>query len=133
MFLIAYGSVLKTPLRRVPGISRQSLPTETRSASRSVLRSVGLDLAAVAGLADNGELEGDLATLFEQAGRAAKSAGTALVLFVDEIQYIEETQFAALISALHRCRATVGRPSNSPGNRRQSRQTQQEMDERHYP
>lgn len=64
---------------------------------------VGLDLAAVAGLADNGELEGDLAALFEQVGRAAQAAGTALVLFVDEIQYIEESQFAALIAALHRC------------------------------
>lgn len=64
---------------------------------------VGLDLEPEIGLADNGDLEGDLATLFEQVGRAAQSAGTALVLFIDEIQYIEEAQFAALISALHRC------------------------------
>lgn len=64
---------------------------------------VGLDLDPEAGLADNGDLEGDLATLFEQVGRAAKGAGTAVALFIDEIQYIEEAQFAALISALHRC------------------------------
>lgn len=64
---------------------------------------VGLDLEPEAGLADNGDLEGDLATLFEQVGRAAQSVGTAVVLFIDEIQYIEEAQFAALISALHRC------------------------------
>jgi len=64
---------------------------------------VALDLSPEAGLADNGELEGDLATLFERVGLAAQAAGTALILFVDEIQYIEANQFAALISALHRC------------------------------
>jgi len=64
---------------------------------------VALDLEPEPGLADNGDLETDLATLFEQVGRAAQGAGTAVVLFIDEIQYIEEAQFAALISALHRC------------------------------
>lgn len=64
---------------------------------------VGIDFEAEAGLADNGDLEGDLATLLEQAGLAAKSAGSALVIFIDELQYVEEAQLAALISALHRC------------------------------
>jgi hypothetical protein len=44
-----------------------------------------------------------LATLLETVGEAAARAGTALVLFVDELQYVEEPQLAALISALHRC------------------------------
>jgi hypothetical protein len=64
---------------------------------------VGLDLEPEAGLADNGDLEGDLGSLLEQVGAAAKSANTAVVLFIDELQYIKEDQFAALISALHRC------------------------------
>ena len=64
---------------------------------------VSLDVEPEPGLADNGDLEHDLAALFEEVGRAAKSANTAVVLFIDEIQYIEETQFAALIAALHRC------------------------------
>ncbi len=64
---------------------------------------VGLDFEVEPGLADNGELEADLAALFEQVGLAAKAAGSAVVLFLDEIQYVEEPQFAALISALHRC------------------------------
>lgn len=64
---------------------------------------VGFDLEPEAGLADNGDLEGDLATLLEEVGKAAKSAGTAVVLFLDELQYVAEDQFAALISALHRC------------------------------
>jgi hypothetical protein len=36
-------------------------------------------------------------------GIAAKDAGTAVVAFIDELQYVKENQLAALISALHRC------------------------------
>ena len=64
---------------------------------------VGIDLEPEAGLADNGDLEGDLTTVLEQVGRAAKKAETAVVLFLDEVQYLAEDQFGALISALHRC------------------------------
>lgn len=63
---------------------------------------VGLDFDPEPGLADNGDLEHDLQALMEQAGLAAKAAGTALALFIDELQYVEETQLAALITALHR-------------------------------
>lgn len=63
---------------------------------------VGLDFEPEPGLADNGDLEHDLQALFEQAGIAAKSAGTALAIFIDELQYVEETQLAALITAMHR-------------------------------
>ena len=63
---------------------------------------VGIDLDPEPGLADNGDLEHDLQALLDAAGAAAKKAGTALVLFVDELQYVEEDQLAALITALHR-------------------------------
>lgn len=64
---------------------------------------VGIDLDPEPGLADNGDLEHDLQALLEAAGRAAQAAGTALVMFVDELQYVEENQLASLITALHRC------------------------------
>jgi hypothetical protein len=64
---------------------------------------VGIDLEPEKGLADNGDLESDLSALFEEVGRAAKAAKTVLVIFIDELQYIKQTEFAALISALHRC------------------------------
>ena len=64
---------------------------------------VGLDLDPEAGLADNGDLELDLAVLLETVGAAATAAKTAIVLFVDELQYVEEAQLEALITALHRC------------------------------
>jgi len=63
---------------------------------------VGFDFEPEPGLADNGDLEHDLQSLLEVAGAAAKKAGTALAIFVDELQYVEEEQLAALITALHR-------------------------------
>ena len=63
---------------------------------------VGIDLEPEAGLADNGDLEHDLQDLLESVGLAAQKAKTALVLFIDELQYVEEDQLAALITALHR-------------------------------
>ncbi len=63
---------------------------------------VGLDFDPEPGLADNGDLEQDLQALLETVGAAARSAGTALVLFVDELQYVEENELAALITSLHR-------------------------------
>ena len=63
---------------------------------------VGFDFAPEPGLADNGDLEHDLQALLEAAGAAAKSAETALAIFIDELQYVEEEELAALITALHR-------------------------------
>jgi hypothetical protein len=63
---------------------------------------VGFDFEPEPGLADNGDLEHDLQALLEAAGVAAQKAGTALVMFVDELQYVEEDELAAMITALHR-------------------------------
>lgn len=64
---------------------------------------VGLDYDPEPGLADNGDLEHDLQALFEAAGDAAKSANTAIIIFIDEMQYVAEDELASLITALHRC------------------------------
>jgi GTPase SAR1 family protein len=63
---------------------------------------VGFDTEPEPGLADNGDLEHDLQTLLETVGEAAQQANTALVIFIDELQYVEEKQLEALITALHR-------------------------------
>lgn len=64
---------------------------------------VGFDFDPEAGLADNGDLEQDLPALLETVGLAAQRADTAAVMFIDELQYVEEDELAALITALHRC------------------------------
>jgi AAA ATPase domain len=63
---------------------------------------VGLDFDPEPGLADNGDLEHDLQALLEVAGAAAQKAETALIMFIDELQYVQERELAALITSLHR-------------------------------
>lgn len=60
------------------------------------------DYQSEPGLADNGDLEHDLQALLEVVGEAARSAGTAVAMFIDELQYVQEDQLAALVTALHR-------------------------------
>lgn len=64
---------------------------------------VSLDMDKEIGVADSGDLESDLVDLFLQIGLAAQEKQTALILFIDEIQYIKESEFSALIMALHKC------------------------------
>ncbi len=64
---------------------------------------VGFDFDPEPGLADNGDLDHDLQALMEVVGLAAKAAETAIILFIDELQYVEEEELSALITALHRC------------------------------
>ncbi len=70
---------------------------------------VGFDFPAEAGLADNGDLEHDLGALLEAAGQAAASVESSIVIFIDELQYVQEDQLAALVTALHRM-AQLGLP-----------------------
>jgi hypothetical protein len=63
----------------------------------------GVDLGSESGVADSGDMDTDLSDLFIEIGRAAKEKSTAIALFIDELQYVEEDQFAALITALHKC------------------------------
>ncbi len=63
---------------------------------------VALDFEPEPGLADSGDLETDLADLIVAVGEAAQERKTAVVLVIDELQYVPEEQLAALISALHR-------------------------------
>ena len=62
---------------------------------------VSVDLQPERGQADSGDLDADLQDLFSAVGAAAQASGTCVALFVDELQYVEEDQLAALILALH--------------------------------
>jgi hypothetical protein len=54
------------------------------------------------GLADSGDFESDLSELLQAVGEAAADRKRAIALCVDEIQYLHEKEFGALIMALHR-------------------------------
>ena len=62
---------------------------------------IGLDMGGEPGLADSGVLDHDLGDLLCAAAAAAQEQRTALAIFVDELQYVEEHQLGALIAALH--------------------------------
>jgi hypothetical protein len=64
---------------------------------------VSLDAEAEAGLADASDLDNALTDLLLTTGEAARGHDTAIAIFVDELQYVEEDQLASLITALHRC------------------------------
>ena len=55
---------------------------------------VGFDQEPEAGLADNGGLESDLTALMIEKGICTKAACTALVILIDELQYVQTEQFA---------------------------------------
>ncbi|MFN7175421.1 MAG: ATP-binding protein [Thermaurantiacus sp.] len=62
---------------------------------------VGVDFEPLKGLADSGDLALDLSELLLAIGEAARERGTAVILFIDELQYVRETELAALMAALH--------------------------------
>ncbi len=63
---------------------------------------ISLDLEAEPGLADHGDLDADLPDLLEAVGHAAQAAGTCAALFLDELQYVDQRELGALLTALHR-------------------------------
>lgn len=63
---------------------------------------VGLSYDPALGVADSGDLEADVSDIISEVGQAAAAAHTGLVIFVDELQLLQRSEFAALIAAIHR-------------------------------
>ena len=63
---------------------------------------LAIDAPVEPGVADSGNLELDLTALFEALGAAASASDTALVVIVDELQYVPKAELSALSAALHR-------------------------------
>src|ERR1035441_7091456 len=97
---------------------RENVSEKTRRALRvlrSFLGSLGLKAKASlgdmelelaidpeTGSADSGDFEADLSELLQAVGEAAADRKRAIALCIDEIQYLHEKEFGALIMALHR-------------------------------
>lgn len=62
----------------------------------------GIDVDAVEGMADTGNLSDDLTDLLVALGEAAKERETGVVFLLDEVQFLRTNEFEALIAALHR-------------------------------
>ncbi len=63
---------------------------------------VVLDVDALAGHADSGDLADDVTDLLVAVGEAAHSKERGLLLAIDEVQYLTAAELAALITAVHR-------------------------------
>lgn len=63
---------------------------------------IGLDIEPETGAADSGDIEIDLANLFEALGDAAREMDSAVAVLIDEIHYLHPRELCALIMAMHR-------------------------------
>jgi hypothetical protein len=72
------------------------------SAFRLTYGDVSISVDPEVGVADSGDIEADLPELFVRVGDAAKAAGRAWTLLIDEVQYLRSKDLAALIVALHK-------------------------------
>jgi GTPase SAR1 family protein len=63
---------------------------------------IRLSIEPERGSADSGDLEADLGELFIAVGEAGKAAHTAIAICIDELQYLSEQEFSALIMAIHK-------------------------------
>lgn len=95
--LLAYDSQRKTAkvLKALRVLKTFSLRLPDGSA-------IALDVEALAGSADSGDLSDDLTELLVTAGEAAAERMSGILLAVDEVQYLSEAELAALITAIHR-------------------------------
>lgn len=62
---------------------------------------VGIEVETCAGLGESGNLESDLSDVLMSAARAAKTAGTAIGLYVDELQNMQLATLSGIIVSLH--------------------------------
>ena len=105
----ALPNILVPPLRRT--LRRLSVSERAKDALRTLhsfaaafkvsLGDVEFGLADP-GTADSGDLETDLPDLFIAVAEAAKEQKTAVVLLIDEVQYLSENDLGALIVAVHK-------------------------------
>lgn len=61
-----------------------------------------IDVDAVVGTGDSGDLDSDLVDLFIAIGEAAKETEKFVCFFIDEVQYLNEAAVAGLIAGSHR-------------------------------
>ncbi len=90
----AISSVVKRALRVFKSFSITVNPDGAFTA--------GVDLDPELGKADTGVLADDVTDLFVALGEAAKDRRTGLVIAIDEVQYLDADELAALITAIHR-------------------------------
>ena len=63
---------------------------------------ISIEVNPANGISDTGNLANDMTELFLALGVIAQKQNKGVVLFIDEIQYIKDDEFGALMEAIHR-------------------------------
>lgn len=85
-------------IRRAAGVLRSF--SLTLSAEGAV--TAGIEVEAVEGMADTGNLSDDLTDLLVALGEAAQERESGVAFLLDEVQFLRAGEFEALIAGLHR-------------------------------
>ena len=64
---------------------------------------VNPEMLKARGIADTGDKQNDLMELFVHLGKVGQKIGSGAVIFIDEVQYLKDDEFEALMAAIHRC------------------------------
>jgi hypothetical protein len=98
LFQVAPKASWTEKIRRAAGVLKSFSITVASDGSVSA----GIDIDAVEGMADSGNLSDDLTDLLVALGEAARERGTGIAFLIDEIQFLRAVEFEALIAGLHR-------------------------------
>jgi hypothetical protein len=63
---------------------------------------LNIDVSAIAGTADSGDIEDDLSELLVEVGRAAQAGGKGVVYLIDEMQNLTPVAMSAICMAFHK-------------------------------
>jgi hypothetical protein len=98
--------------RLLRGLSRKQAIKERVTQALGVLKAfnvitpggfqLNIDVSAISGSADSGDIEDDLTELLREVGEAARAGGKGIVYLIDEMQNLEPVAMGALCMAFHK-------------------------------
>jgi len=83
------------------GVLKAFAARDSRAPKGSAMTQLGIDVPAVRGRADSGDLEVDLTELLTDAASVAADLSVGIALFVDEMQDVPAPDISALCAACH--------------------------------
>lgn len=105
-------SISRMTHRLLRGLSRKQAIKERVTQALGVLKAfnvmtpggfqLNIDVSAISGSADSGDIEDDLTELLVEVGEAARAGGKGVVYLVDEMQNLEPVAMGALCMAFHK-------------------------------
>jgi hypothetical protein len=95
-------------IERFLGVLKAFAARDPRAPKGSFTPHLGIDVPAVAGRADSGDLEIDLTELLADAALVARDLSVGIALFIDEMQDIPPEGISALCAATHELSQTGG-------------------------